>query len=205
MSVATFFVVQYLQYCYLEVHGAPVRSVISFPTFLDLVIRNSTIGLLLGPHTGPLGAFGYVAILLPIGGFAAGGYYLFSKLKVQAYCDRCGLYLQRRLLDSRYPRQLSEMKELFAILKDCFRQRDPVSAINYFAKWGMNIPPIHSQLVVDIELYPCRQCLGEWVQFQGRLLVKDDWRPMGKFYVAGFFAKPPNVAPAESKADAASA
>jgi len=28
------------------------------------------------------------------------------------------------------------MKELFAILKDCFRQRDPVSAINYFAKWA---------------------------------------------------------------------
>lgn len=205
MSVATFFVVQYLQYYYLDVNGVPARAVISFPGFLNVFIRNSTVGMLWGPQTGPLGAFGYVAILLPIGGFAAGGYYLFSKLRVQPYCDRCGLYLQRRLLDSRYTVQPSEIKELFVVLKAYFRRREPVAAVNYFAKWGLNVPPRGGKLMVDIELFPCRRCLGEWVQFQGRVLVQEDWKAIEKFYVSGFFPKPATVAPAEPKTDAASA
>lgn len=42
--------------------------------------------------------------------------------------------MQRRLLDSRYTVQPSEMKELFVTLKEYFRQREPVAAVNYFAK-----------------------------------------------------------------------
>ena len=101
--------------------------------------------------------------------------------------------------------QPSEMKELFVTLKEYFRRREPVTAINYFPKWGLNVPPRDSQLMVDIDLCPCRGCLGECVQFQAQSQVQDDWNAIGKFYVSGFFPKPATVTPVEPESDAASA
>jgi hypothetical protein len=190
MSISTYFVVQYIEYSYREVKGQPVRSLVSFGTYLDIVIRNSTVGLLGGPQSDALGIFGYVLVLLPICGFALGGYFLFSKLQLRPYCDRCELYLEPDWGDSRYAYTDEEMKQLFAVLKKFYREENFAAAAERFMKWGQDVPPRNCRLLTEISTSPCPKCGGQWLQFQGKMVVNDEYRSAGKWYVSGFSRVP---------------
>jgi len=190
MSVATFFVVQYLNYYYLDVNGQYVRDALSFPVFLDIVIRHSTVGLAFGPQSGALGVFGYLLVLLPIGGFAIGGWFLYSRLQVLPWCERCGIYLQPALLDARYASVRDEMSLLFGALKELYRQGKIAEAVNLFSKWGLDTPPSGCRLTTDIVMCPCPKCGGQWVHFQGKRLGRDDYHAVPAWYVSGFSPTP---------------
>ena len=141
MSVSTYFAAQYLQYSYLDVKGHPIRDLVSFPEFLDLAIRDSTVGLLGGPLTGALGFLGYLLVLFPIGGFALGGYVLFSKLQLRPFGDNCEICLEPDWGDSRYAYTDDEMNQLFGTLKKLYRQGTIGEAVAFFMKWGQDVPP----------------------------------------------------------------
>ena len=190
MSVSTYFVVQYLQYSYLDVKGHPVRDLLSFPVFLDLAIRNSTVGLLGGLHSGALGVFGYVMVLLPIGGFALGGYVLFSKLQLRPFCDNCEIYLEPDWGDSRYAYTDDEMKQLFGTLRELYRQGTIGEAVAFFMNWGQDVPPRCCRLLTEISTSPCLKCGGQFVQFQGKMVVNDEYRSVGKWRASGFARSP---------------
>jgi hypothetical protein len=190
MSISTYFVVQYIEYSYLEVKGQPVRNLVSFRTYLDIVIRNSTVGLLAGPQSSALGIFGYVLVLLPICGFALGGYFLFSKLQLRPYCDGCELYLEPDWIDSRYAYTDDEMKQLFVVLKKLCREENLAGAAGYFLKWGLDLPPRNCRLMAEISTSPCPKCGGQWLQFQGRMVVKDEYQRVGTWYAGGFSKTP---------------
>jgi hypothetical protein len=191
MAVSTYFVVQYLQYYAIAVNGQPARDLVSFPAFLDLVIRNQKLGLMMtGLDTGALGVFGYVLVLVQIGGFAYGGFYLFSKLRVRAYCDRCEALLEPSMVDSRYAVATQEMSQLFDVLKKLYRIGKIGEAIAFFAQWGLAVPPRNCRLATDIVVCCCSNCGGQWIQFQGRKLINNDYRNVGSWYVTGFAARP---------------
>lgn len=192
MAVSTYFVVQYVQYYEMTVNGQHVRDLVFFPTFLDLAIRNQKLGLFMstGLDTGALGVFGYVLTLVQIGGFAYGGFYLFSKLRVRAYCDRCEALLEPSMVDSRYAVMTEEISQLFDVLKKLYRIGKIGEAIAFFGQWGLAVPPRNCRLATDILVCPCSKCGGQWVQFQGRKLINDDYRNVGSWYVTGFAASP---------------
>jgi hypothetical protein len=190
MSVSTYFVVQYLQYYYLDIQGQHVRDLISFPAFLDIVIRRSTIGLAFGPQSGALGVFGYALVLLPIAGFALSGYSLYYQLRFRAYCHHCEAYLEPGMSDSRYAVWGDEMTLLFGALKVLYRDGRFTEAIVFFAAWGQKVPPQNCMLRTDIVVCPCPKCGGQWIQFQGYGLANDEYRPHGDWYVAGFSPTP---------------
>ena len=197
MAVSTYFVVQYLQCYAMAVNRQPVRDLVSFPAFLDLVIRNQKLGLMMTSlDTGALGVFGYVLVLVQIGGFAYGGFYLFSKLRVRAYCDRCEALLEPSMVDSRYAVAMQEMSQLFDVLKKLYRIGKIGEAIAFFAQWGLAVPPRNCRLATDIVVCSCSKCGGQWVQFQGRKLINDDYRNVGSWYVTGFAARPVIAMPA---------
>ena len=141
MAVSTYFVVQYLQYYEMAVNGQHVRDLVFFSTFLDLAIRNQKLGLFMatGLDTGALaklGVFGYVLALVQIGGFAYGGFYLFSRLRVRAYCDRCEALLEPSMVDSRYAVMTEEVPQLFDVLKKLYRIGKIGEATAFFGQWG---------------------------------------------------------------------
>jgi hypothetical protein len=191
MAVSTYFVVQYLQYYSMDVNGRHVRDFLSFTAYLDLMIRSQRVGLMMtGLDTGALGVFGYVLLLVQIGGFAYGGFYLFSKLRVRAYCDKCEAHLEPTMVDSRYAVTADEMSQLFEALKRFCREEKISEALAYFARWGLAVPPRNCRLATDIALCPCAKCGGHWVLFQGRKLVNGDYRNVGNWYITGFAATP---------------
>lgn len=174
-----------------DVGGQHVRDLVSFATYLDLVIRNQKVSLMMtGLDTGALGILGYVLVLVQIGGFAYGGFYLFSKLRLRAYCERCEALLGQSMVDSRYAVADEEMSQLFDALKKFYKGGQISEAISFFVQWGLPIPPGHCRLATDIVLCPCTKCGGQWVQFQGRKLIKGDYRNVGSWYVAGFASTP---------------
>jgi hypothetical protein len=191
MAVSTYFVVHYLQYYSMDVSGQHVRDLVSFAAYLDLAIRNQKVSLMMtGLNTGALGIFGYVLVLVQIGGFAYGRFYLFSKLRLRAYCERCEALLGQNMVDSRYAVADEEMAQLFEALKKFYRGGQISEAIGFFAKWGLPVPPGNCRLATDIVFCPCTKCGGQWVQFQGRKLINGDYRNVGNWYVAGFASTP---------------
>jgi hypothetical protein len=199
MAVSTYFVVQYLQYYSMALNGQNVRDLVSFTTYLDLVIRNQKLGLMMtGLDTGALGVFGYILVVAQIGGFAYGGFYLFSKLRVRAYCDRCEALLEPSMIDSRYAVATEDMSQLFDVLKKFYRMGKISEAIAFFAQWGLAVPPRNCRLATDIVVCPCPKCGGQWVQFQGRKLINNDYRNIRNWYVTGFAGTSVITTPATS-------
>jgi hypothetical protein len=152
--------------------------------------------MMTGLDTGALGVFGYVLVLVQIGGFAYGGFYLFSKLRVRAYCDRCEALLEPSMVDSRYAVATQEMSQLFDVLKKLYRIGKIGEAIAFFAQWCLAVPPRNCRLATDIVVCSCSNCGGQWVQFQGRKLINNDYRNVGSWYVIGFAARPVIAMPA---------
>jgi len=108
ISVGCYFLIHYLSYVTIEVqsqNGAhALREIMSFGDYLDLMIRNMTIGR---PGHDPdpksaLGAFGYVFAVLQALGFCVGGLFLYFVLRNTAYCEDCQRYLVKQDRLDRY-------------------------------------------------------------------------------------------------------
>jgi hypothetical protein len=100
-SLATFLMIHHLDYIGVAVDGKRVSEYVSFPRYLDIAIRSSSINFRLNAlslgSTGQLGVFGYLPALLQVAGFAVGGFAAYNLLQGQPYCNRCSQYVRRKV------------------------------------------------------------------------------------------------------------
>ena len=103
VAIATYFVIAFLRYQFIEIKGVPLSRLIGFRSFLDLSITSQTISVQGTRLPSPaVGMFGYLLALLQILGFALGGFLVFGLLLARGYCRQCGRYLSSPIEVSGY-------------------------------------------------------------------------------------------------------
>jgi hypothetical protein len=101
VSVATFFVIHYAQYLWLEVNGVRVSRVLTFPAYLDRAIRATSLrtsfrGMeIRSGSIERLDTAGYVYAGLEVIGFALGGLAVFALTRAEPHCESCQRLLAR--------------------------------------------------------------------------------------------------------------
>ncbi len=128
VSAATFFLIQYLTYRTADVGGVPLNQLLTYPDFLDLSIRSTTIKRAKGRDNGPgqpLGVWGYPLAALKVLGFAAGGLVVYGILAARPYCRPCGRFLAVTGSRTRYHADFDETTATAEAAVAAFDAADP--------------------------------------------------------------------------------
>jgi len=178
ISVGTFFVMNYLIYLGLNINGKQVSDYVSFSTFLDISIRNTSMGLLRSRSaaTGPLGSWGYVVAILQILGFAAGGLATFGWLSSIPYCDKCLKYFFSKGKQKRYFSDLESVRNQYEMLGEYIIRDDLKEALEKHRNEGTEAPWEISKLCSRIELNYCKSCKRHHLKYVISVLRGDDWK-----------------------------
>ncbi len=102
VAALTYLLIQYLQYYFFTLDGAPVRDRVSFETFEQIALTHQQIHLGRGMmNVGEVGSLGYGLAALDLLGFLAGGVVLYLILRRRATCKTCPRYLHTRAVKHR--------------------------------------------------------------------------------------------------------
>jgi hypothetical protein len=189
-SLATFLMIHYLDYIGLAVEGKRVSEYVSFPQYLDIAIRSSSINFRLNAlslgSTGQLGVFGYLPALLQVAGFAAGGFAAYNLLQRQPYCNRCSQYLRRRGVSLRYTADVLALEKNSAAVRECLQQGALAAALTMQQELGITDENLGGNLQTRIEVRECPKCGRHWAEYSVHRLCDEGWREIPELTVSGF-------------------
>lgn len=95
IGAATMLLIYFLEYNTLEVRGTKIRTLVDFWTYLDLSLTKSHMRLgRTRQDLGEAGDLGYLFLLLKLGGFVLGAFFIFTLIRGMAACSRCGAYFK---------------------------------------------------------------------------------------------------------------
>jgi len=95
IGAATMLLIYFLEYNTLEVRGTKIRTLVDFWTYVDLSLTKSHMRLgRARQDLGEAGDLGYLFMLLKLGGFVLGAYFIFALIRGMAACPRCGAYFK---------------------------------------------------------------------------------------------------------------
>lgn len=178
-SVATFLMIHFLDYLGLAVDGRRVSDYVSFPRYLDIAIRSSSISFRLNTlsvsSTGELGVFGYVPALLQVAGFAAGGFAAFSFLQRQPYCNRCSRYLRRKGVSLRYTADAVALEKSGPAVRERLEQGALGAALTMQRELGITDENLGGNLQTRIEVRECPRCGRHWARYSVCRLADEGW------------------------------
>lgn len=168
----------YLIYLGLNINGKQVSDYVSFSTFLDISIRNTSMGLLRSRSaaTGPLGSWGYGVAILQILGFAAGGLATFGWLSSIPYCDECLKYFFSKGKQKRYFSDLESVRNQYESVREYILSDNLKEAIEKHRNEGTEAPWEISKLCSRIELNYCKSCQRHHLMYVISVLKGDDWK-----------------------------
>jgi hypothetical protein len=189
-SLTTFLMIHFLDYISLAVAGRPVADYVSFPRYLDIAIRSSSINFRLNTlnlgSTKELGLFGYLPALLQVAGFAAGGFAAYSFLQRQPYCHRCSRYLRKKGVSLRYTADALALERNSAAVKERVQQGALAAALTMQRELGIPDENLGGNLQTRIEVRHCPNCRTHWAQYSVHRLSDEGWREVTELTVDGF-------------------
>lgn len=174
VSGATFFLIYYIQYRSLTIDGQSVSELVSFTTFLQLVLTKAEYGLMRSSAHFEVGAFGYVIAALQLVAFMLGGLGSYLALSAKPFCDRCDKYMKG----------IAGVKQVFEDAKafEPFSQRlyslsPPSADYLHILKEPHDVPkPKAGAVALEWELLGCPECRTQLVIETPKVLSgKSDW------------------------------
>lgn len=95
IGAATMLLIYFLEYNTLQVRGTKIRTLVDFWTYVDLSLTKSHMRLGRSRQDlGEAGDLGYLFMLLKLGGFVLGAFFIFALIRGMAACPRCGAYFK---------------------------------------------------------------------------------------------------------------
>lgn len=95
IGAATMLLIYFLEYNMLEVRGTKIRTLIDFWTYIDVSLTRTHMRLgRARQDLGEAGDLGYLFMLLKLGGFVLGAFFIFALIRGMAACPRCGAYFK---------------------------------------------------------------------------------------------------------------
>ena len=198
ISVATFFLIHYLDYFFLEIEGKAVRDMVSFSQFLEIEISHTAVQFRLRTQAlggaVELGAWGYLYAGLQMLGFAVEGVAVYFHLKTLPYCDSCSKYLAKKGIQTRYTASSETLTNAVKDILQCLSESRFQDAITAHAKRA-GIDRYQKELVLrsQIQIKRCKSCNKHWLRFTVSKRTRDDWKDVDELGCQSFCSEPINV------------
>lgn len=195
LSVATYFFANFAAYASIVVNGVSLRSVVSFSTYLDQVLRHSQINLDIIERADvhapspELGGLGYLFAVIQISGFTAGGIAVLMRLKRLPYCQNCHRYLKREFLEERYSTGLRQVSPLFREANAHFKAGQTGSVLAAHSALGSpNLAP-STGAKTELSRWTCPICVSTLIRVTASEKKDQHWKRspglMAELYVVG--------------------
>jgi hypothetical protein len=168
ISVLAFFEIHSLTYNSLKVN-------IGFFDYLAFVYQESEHQIR-GSSIGKLGAWGYLEMLLQIGGFALGGIVVWALLSAQPYCEKCQRYLSAKGKQQRYspdPVGFWATAKQMAELVAAGRVQE---AIDLHAASGPASASKDAVIQSSVQVKRCTACNVHWIGFTVQKKSGNEWQ-----------------------------
>jgi hypothetical protein len=165
VSVATFFLIHYLEYLW----GG---FTVAFWSYLDLAVQSASYETKVGEtvvrawSAERLGPLGYVVAALQVVGFAVGGFVVFGWLRSTPYCDSCSMYLRRNRRCHRSTDRSQLFAEVSQRVQGYLESGDIPSAVREHARFGdLGFRDrLGNDFLSRLEVWQCPSCKLSWVR-----------------------------------------
>ena len=199
ISIATFFLIHYLNYYFLVIDGKSVRDFIPFTQFLDFEISHTAVqfrfrgALPIGTPV-EIGSLGYLYAALQVVGFAVGGVAVYFNLKSVAYCDTCSKYLVGKGIQTRYTADSKILKNAVQEIRQCLTEGRFQDAISAHARAAGNAT-VQKEIAFysQIHIKQCKTCNRHWLKFTVSKWAKSEWKDITELGFERFCAEPISI------------
>jgi hypothetical protein len=198
ISIATFFLIHYLNYFFLEIDGKAVRDFISFSQFLNIEVSHTALQFRFRAapigEAVEIGSLGYLYAALQVLGFAVGGVAVYFHLKSLPYCDSCSKYLAKKGVQTRYTGESEVLADAVKDIMQCLSESRFQDAIAAHAKTaGSDLFRKELVLRSQIQIKRCKSCNQHWLRFSVSKRAKDDWKDIDELGCQRFCAAPIDI------------
>ncbi len=185
VAVTTYFLLNWLNYSFMQVEGRQVANLIPFGHYMDIVLTHQSMefsirGARLG-ETGQLGIFGYVTALLQVLAFAVGGLCVYAYLRAAPYCGACGNYLKEQSSITRYTSDAQRLPEFYCGLVTLLQLQggDSAAAAQLLSGFGTPATNVKDmKLNAALKLWKCMTCPQEFIELSANRWNGRDWKPI---------------------------
>jgi len=189
-SLATFFLIHYLEYSTLLIDGKPVSDYVPFTRYLDFAIRSTSMQFRFRTApmgtTGELGALGYGVAALQIAGFAVGGMLVWVYLSSLPFCEQCSKYLSRKGTSERYTGTPGLLQENAEVVVGHLKANDLQAAVKAQQSFGGPDTGKEMFLRSVVVVRFCKKCGKHWLQYKVEKRSGQDWKEIPELTTAGF-------------------
>jgi hypothetical protein len=183
VALTTYFLLNYLNYSFMEVKGHPVSQLIPFSQYMDIVLSRQAMefrirGARVG-ETGELGNLGYVTALLQVLGFAVGGLCVYGHLRSAPFCGACGKYLKKYSSVTRFTNDTEQLKVLYSGLIGELQAGNSGVATQLISGFGATKKNVKEmKLNAELKLWKCVSCPQEFFESSINQWNGKDWKPV---------------------------
>jgi hypothetical protein len=196
ISVASFFLIHYLNYFFMEIDGRAVRDFLPFSQYLDIELSHTAIQFRVRAQAiggaVQLGAWGYLYAVLQMLGFAVGGVSVYGYLNSLPYCDSCSKYLVKKgIIQTRYTSDSEILTNAVKSVMECLSESRFQDAISVHAK-AAGTGTYQKELVLrsQVQVKRCKSCNQHWLRFSVSKRARDDWKDISELEYESFCVEP---------------
>lgn len=205
ISVATFFLIQYMTYLLLEFDGKSVSELVPFFQYMDARITKTSMALVRIPfaETGELGNIGYGIAVLQICGFALGGLIAYEILEMKPFCEDCNKYRKKVWKEARFYRDEERFKEHEKLVTQSIDAHDmDIEAVRqrHRESGEENFKVRKTNWKSTLSLMVCPSCERHWLAYEAFKYDGMSWAAMMESWHAGAVAQTTDrVRPAQTE------
>jgi hypothetical protein len=202
VAISTYFLINYLNYSWLQIDGQQVSDAIPFSQYLDIVLSNQSMefrirGAKLG-ETGNMGGWGVVMAALQVLGFAAGGLGLYRYLRSLPYCSGCAKYFSKESTDKSFVNESNDdWKNVYVGIARELEHGNPQAARNLLIRFGSSEaeknPKLkkNSKLNIQLTLWKCATCPQEFAETSVNQRDGRNWQAVQELQIRGYIQSLP--------------
>jgi hypothetical protein len=204
VAVGCFFLIHYLGYYYLNVDGIPLRTRVTFGSYLQMVLEHTSLsfrvhGSVIG-STRELGTWGYAYALLQIFGFAAGGFIVYILLLEHPFCAHCERYLKRVDKVQRFCESTDLLNNYIEQVRPLFEGRRLTEALAKHDGFGDAAESRTKPLRAVLSNWQCPRCAQNVLRLAFSKRQGNNWMEMHKLKLEATIAGAGPVGPVASGA-----
>jgi TPR repeat protein len=192
VSIATYFLLNYMVYANLLVNGQHVSDIFSFTHYLDTVIENRKMSFIGVGSLGKTGFLGFALVAIQLVGFAAGGLMVYRNVASDLYCEYCRRYLKITLAKSGYNSLSAEVGGVYQDAKAALQSGDSAGAVDLVSK--LSTTP-SGTLQLNLRLGQCPKCAAEYYHLGMSFEDGKKWHPHPDFQTHGVLRQPSDALP----------
>jgi hypothetical protein len=178
VAISTYFLINYLNYSWMQIDGQRVADVLPFSQYLDVILNHQSMEFRLRTvklgETGDMGGFGLIYAALQVQGFAVGGFWVYRELRSLPFCAACSKYLKKQSTTIRYA---DDPREGYIAVGEELGYGDTAAAKDALLGFG-SPKPKSQKFSINLTLRKCVACPQEHAECWVGCWNGKNWQPV---------------------------